>query len=280
MRVGKVGNGLRGNRGAEGASGLCQANYIAGQSLGCTNSPYLCMKAVTPRFPCPIDDLVPIARLLRVSYERDHKELAALLPDDYTPAFLNEYDPRLAAAEVLVSSLAQRATGMLYTARIQELYKTLPELLNFLQARVRRVEAPTVSVKAFGIEAARKARNADNQSGLEAALKRVLQNVAANAAGLAKKGQQPADTQKLQDVYDALVDDTTNQGASMSTQKNLTQDNLGVLNHLFEAMQHLLADGKALYAASNRAKAQDYAMSQLMKKVGQSRPARPVLPGA
>ena len=142
---------------------------------------------------------------------------------------------------------------MLYTARIQELYKTLPELLNFLQARVRRVEAPTVSVKAFGIEAARKARNADNQSGLEAALKRVLQNVAANAAGLAKKGQQPADTQKLQDVYDALVDDTTNQGASMSTQKNLTQDNLGVLNHLFAAMQHLLADGKALYAASNRA---------------------------
>lgn len=259
-------------------SGLALKRLHCGVSRLAVLTPYPLMKAVTPRFQCPIDDLVPIARLLRVSYERDQKELAALLPDDYTPAFLKDYDQRLAVANALVSSLAQRATGMLYTARIQALYQVLPELLNFLQARVRRVETPTVLPKAFGIEAARKARNADNHSGLEAALKLVLQNVAANAAGLAKKGQQPADTQKLQDVYDALVDDTTSQGASMSTQKNLTQDNLEVLNHLYEAMQHLLADGKALYAASNRAKAQDYAMSQLMKKVSQARPPKPVPP--
>lgn len=236
------------------------------------------MKPVAAVFPCPIEDLTPIARLLRVSYVRDQKDFAALLPDDYTAAFLKAYDQELADADKLVSSLVQRAKGMLYTDAIHALYEALPQQLNFLQARVRRAEDLSVPANRFGIEAARKARNSDDHSGLEAALNTLLQNLAANAPALAKKGQKPADTQNLKAIYDALVEDTTNHGASLSTQKNLTQDNMLVLNGLFAEMQHLLGDGKSLYAASNRAKAQDYTMTQLMKRVSQARKAKPAPP--
>ncbi|AHJ96204.1 hypothetical protein [Hymenobacter swuensis] len=107
------------------------------------------------------------------------------------------------------------------------------------------------------------------------ALKTLLQNIEANAAALAAKGQQPQDTQQLQDLYDALVADTTSQGSQMSTQKGNTEENLTVLNALYEPMTHLFSDGKALYGRSDKAKAQDYTFRQLLKRVRRERKAEP-----
>lgn len=225
------------------------------------------MDRVKTNFSCRIDELVPLARLLRASYVRDQADFQQLLPGDYTAAFLTDYDQRLAAANALEATATQIGKRMLFTERIAAIYQQLPKQLDFLAARVRRATPLTVPAKRFGIEQARLARNNDDDTALEAALKTLLQNIAANSAALVQRGQQPANTQQLQDLYNALVQNRTAQGSQLSNQKDLTQDSTATLNALYELMADLFADGKALYARENKAKLDDYTIKQLLKRV-------------
>ena len=229
------------------------------------------MDRVNPDFACRIDELVPLARLLRASYVRDQADFKALLPDDYTAAFLTDYDQRLTAADNLEATSVQIARRMVFTDRIRQVYQQLPQLLDFLAARVRRAAPLTVPADRFGIEQARRARNHDDHPSLQAALKTLLQNIAANNTVLAQKGQQPTDTQQLHDLYDSLVQETTAQGSQMSQQKANTADNMVVLNALYAPMTHLLQDGKALYSRSDKPKYEDYTFAQLLKRVRRER---------
>ncbi|WP_046244194.1 hypothetical protein [Hymenobacter terrenus] len=229
------------------------------------------MEPIHPDYKCHADELVPLARLLRVSVERDLAALTELLPDDYDKDYLTRYDAAVAAAVALVPSSVQLAKGMVVTQHLQELYTQLPALLDRLAARVRRAEGLTVPATRFGIEAARRARNHNEKVALAAGLKTTLQNIAANEAALAKKGQKPEDTAQLQELYDDLVTNTTTQGAGTSTQKSLTQENIKVLNALYAFMQLVLADGKALYRTSDKAKLADYTFKQLLKRVRRDR---------
>ncbi|MBD2715908.1 hypothetical protein KBK19_12775 [Microvirga sp. STR05] len=231
------------------------------------------MDRIKPDFKCRLDELVPLARLLRASYLRDQADFQELLPEDYTAAFLKDYDAHVAAADALEATSVQIAKRMVFTERIEAVYKGLPQALDFLAARVRRATPLTVPADRFGIEQARRARNHDDHSGLEASLKTLLQNLEANKAALAAKGQKPDDTQKLQDLYEALVADTTSQGSQMSSQKINTEENMTVLNALYAEMAHLFNDGKALYARSDKAKAEDYTFQQLLKRVRRERKA-------
>jgi len=154
-----------------------------------------------------------------------------------------------------------------FTAEIKAQYDALPELLNRLEARVRRAEGLTVPAKKFGIGDAREARNQDDKEDLAGDLKTLLQNLAANKEALEQKGQKAADTQKIQDLYDALVASSTSQGTNTSTQRQLTQANVQTINALETLMQHLFDDGKALYGRSDKARSKDYTYSDLMKLV-------------
>ena len=174
-----------------------------------------------PIFTCRFDELAPLARLLRASYVRDQPDFADLLPDDYTAVFLTAYDAQLQAVANLVGASVQQAKGMLFTQHIQALYDALPALLNRLAARVRRAEGLAVPASRFGIEPARQARNQHDREGLADDLKTLLQNVAANADALAKKGHKAEETRQLQDLHDALVQDSTAHGSSLSIQRQL-----------------------------------------------------------
>jgi hypothetical protein len=224
-------------------------------------------KRIRPLFTCRFDEVAPLARLLWASYQRDKDDFVELLPDDYTATFDTDFTKKLGTVEKLVASSVQQAKGMVFTAEIEALYEELPGLLNRLEARVRRAEGLTVPVKKFGIGAAREARSQGDKEDLAGDLKTVLQNVAANQEALAKKGQRPTDTQKLQALYDALVDNSTGQGTSLSTQRQLTQANVQTINELETLMQHLFDDGKSLYERSDKTRLKDYTYKQLLKLV-------------
>ncbi len=234
-------------------------------------------KKLRPLFNGRLEDVAPMARLLWASYLRDKADFVDLLPDDYTKAFDEAFPKKLEAVEKLVSSATQQGKGMVFTAAIQELYDGLPELLNRLEARVRRAEGLTVPAKKFGVSAAREARNHEDKEALADDLKTLLQNVAENQEALAKKGQKPADTKKIQDLYDDLVTNATSQGTNTSTRRLLTQDNVKVINALEMPMQEIFDDGKAIYERSNPAKLKDYTYKQLLKRVRLERAAKPVV---
>ena len=235
-------------------------------------------KRIRPLFTCRFDEVAPLARLLWASYQRDQANFVDLLPDDYTAAFNTDFTKRLGAVEKLVASSVQQAKGMVFTAEIQDLYDALPELLNRLEARVRRAEGLTVPAKKFGIGDARAARNQNDKEELAADLNTLLQNVAANKTALETKGQKTADTKKIQDLYDALVTNSTAQGTNTSTQRQLTQANVETINELEALMQHLFDDGKSLYERSDKTRLKDYTYKQLLKLVRRERVGKAVPP--
>ena len=229
-------------------------------------------KRIRPLFTCRFDEIAPLARFVWASYQRDKADFVDLLPNDYTAAFETDFTKKLGAVDKLVASSVQQAKGMLFTAEIETLYEGLPELLNRLEARVRRAEGLTVPAKKFGIGDARTARNQGDKEELAGDLKTLLQNLAANQAPLAAKGQKPADTAKIQALADALVASSTNQGTNASTQRQLTQANVGAVNELEALMQHLFDDGKSLYERSDKTRLKDYTYKQLLKLVRRERP--------
>ena len=234
-----------------------------------------------PLFTCRFDEVAPLARLLWASYQRDRADFVDLLPDDYTEVFDTDFSSALKAVERLVASSVQQAKGMLFTAEIAALYEALPELLNRLEARVRRAEGLTVPAKKFGIGDARTARNQNDDEALAGDLNTVLQNVAANQAALKTKGQQPADTKKIQDLYEALVANSTGHSTNASTQRQLSQANVQTINALETLMKHLFDDGKALYQRRDKARQKDYTYQQLLKQVRRTQPGAvpPAMPG-
>ena len=226
-----------------------------------------------PLFTCRFDEVAPLARLLWASYQRDQADFVDLLPDDYNKAFDGSYPAALKAVEKLVAASVQQARGMVFTAEITALYEALPQLLNHLEARVRRAEGLTVAAKKFGIREVRTARRHGDTETLADELNTLLQNMAANQPALKTKGQQPADTKKIQDLYEALVASSTSHGTNASTQRQLTHANVETVNKLEELMQHLFDDGKSLYERSDKARLKDYTYRQLLKQVRRTQPA-------
>jgi hypothetical protein len=218
-------------------------------------------------FAFRINELLPLARLLRASYQRDHADFVDLLPEDYKPKFLGDYNTAMQNVEkVMRSSVAVAQRGAI-TARIEALLEALPQLLNRLEARVRRAENLTVAAKKFGIEPVRRDRNNREHEGLADSLKTLLQNIAANKAALLAKGQKQEEIDQLQDLHDNLVDDNTAQGSSLSDQRLLTAANVKLFRALYKPMKQLMDDGKSLYKTSDKARLKDYTLRNLRQQV-------------
>lgn len=214
-----------------------------------------------------INELLPLARLLRASYQRDRADFVDLLPEDYKPKFLADYDTAMQNVEKAVRSSVAVAQRGAITARIEALLEALPQLLNRLEARLRRAENLTVAAKKFGIEPVRRDRNNREHEGLADSLKTLLQNIKANKAALLAKGQKQEEIDQLQELYDNLVADSTAQGSSLSDQRLLTADNAKLFRALYQPMKQLMDDGKSLYKTTDKARLKDYTLRKVLQQV-------------
>jgi len=218
-------------------------------------------------FSFRVSELLPLARLFRASYLRDQADFVDLLPDDYKPKFLTDFDKAVAAVGKVVRSSTSIAQRQLVTQRIEGLVEALPRLLNRLEARVRRAEGLTLPLKKFGIEAVRRDRNDDEHEGLAESLRTLLQNIADNKKALTDKGLTEEEINQLQTLYDNLVADRTTQGSSLSDQRLLTADNVKLFTALYGFLKQLLADGKSLYKDGGDPKLKDYTLRKVLQQV-------------
>jgi molybdopterin converting factor small subunit len=225
------------------------------------------MDALQLPFAFRISELLPLSRLLRASYQRDNADFVDLLPEDYNPKFLANYDAAVLAVEKAVRSsvaVAQRGT---ITARIETLLEALPQLLNRLEARLRRAEGLTVAAKKFGIEPVRRDRNNHEHEGLTDSLKTLLQNIETNKKPLTSRGLPQAEIDQMQELYDNLVKDSTAQGSALSDQRLLTADNVKLFRTLYTPMKELMDDGKSIYKTADKVKLQDYTLRKVLQQV-------------
>jgi hypothetical protein len=225
------------------------------------------MDALSLPFNFRISELLPLGRLLRASYVRDRPDFVALLPEDYKPKFLVDYDAAVLAVGNVVRSSVSIAQRQLITQRIEGLLDELPKLLNRLEARVRRAEGLTVPLKKFGIEPVHHDRNNDEHEGLAESLRTLLQNIAANQKALTDKGLTDQEINDLQELYDKLIADSTTQGSALSDQRLLTADNVKLFRALYKPMKELLDDGKSLYKGVDTTKLKDYTLRKVLQQV-------------
>jgi protein involved in polysaccharide export with SLBB domain len=75
------------------------------------------------------------------------------------------------------------------------------------------------------------------------------------------------------------VASSTSQGTNVSTQRQLTQANVGTINELEKLMQHLFDDGKSLYERSDKTRLKDYTYKQLLKLVRREQQQEKDVPG-
>ncbi|WP_167856968.1 hypothetical protein [Hymenobacter aquaticus] len=219
------------------------------------------------------EELVPLAKLLRDQYTQDEADFVDLLPKVYTKDFLPDYDARLTAADAVVSARVGQGQAAALGARMAETGAALPALLNRLEARARRAEGLTVPLKALGLQAARAALKLQDRERLDTALKLLLRNLDDNAAALAEQGHAAAETARLRTLHQSLMQDSAAQDATQTNSQRLTAANVAVLNHLYAAMQHVLADGKSLYRGVDKARLKGYTVKELLKRVRQERKA-------
>ncbi|MBG8553300.1 hypothetical protein [Hymenobacter guriensis] len=229
------------------------------------------MPANPAEFTFRHEELVPLAKLLREQYTRDKADFVDLLPDEYTDAFLTEYDRRLAAAGKLVSQLVRQGQAAAIGQRLKEKGEALPALLNRLEARARRVTGLTVPLKKLGLKEVRAAYASNDLENLDTALKDLLQNLTDNATALAAKGHTAAETTKIRQLHTALMADSAAQDATQTSNQRITAANITVLNQLYALMRELMQDGKSLYRGTDKAKLKSYTLRQLLKRVRQQR---------
>jgi len=119
------------------------------------------------------------------------------------------------------------------------------------------------------LAALRKSIDSKDVEGVIANLHVVLANIRTYKVPLAEQGLTDELIDGMTTSSQSLVADKQQQIEITSNRRGIVQNNLSLLNELYEQDCEILSVGKILNKATDAAKAADYAFLQLLKKVRQ-----------
>jgi hypothetical protein len=226
------------------------------------------METVSPRnFNCKNEELPVIAGFSAISLERDLADFGA-----YSPVFNTAYLDAYKAKIVVVDDLVQPKSETLELKMLNErIYATLDSLIspiNYVEGYLN-LAGKTVPVSAtdFGLTPLRKsARSRDVESVLKL-LRTVEGNLKKYKTELEAKGLTEALVLKFAEAGTALASDRNKKYELVSNRMALVQNNLGLLNDLYDQLVEICKIGKILYKQTDKAKLNDYTFSFLLKQV-------------
>ena len=223
------------------------------------------------RYPCRIDEVGPLAQMIRSSFATDQADFAAASPDFTGPAFLTEYDKRYDALEVQVPSANRRATDAEVTKAMNKVAKDLRDPLNLLNLRLNRAEkktpALTVAPAAFGLGKVRKAIAVRDMEKLDGALKSLLGLLTDNTAQLATQGHTATNTAAFAAARQTISGFNVTQNDNENTRLVLTEENMTAANAMWELVNELLEAGRLMYKETQPRKAVAYTLARLKKRM-------------
>ena len=212
-------------------------------------------------------ELPVLANYLAFSLERDLADFQA-----YSPKFSAEYLAEFKAKTTEVAELLSPATETIrlrtVTNHLHQMQDSLIDSLNRLSGYLQLAKADLpLTVAQFGITALRKEIPTRDAEGTMKALRTVIANIESNLPTLQAQGLTDAFLQKLRDVLAAINADNQSQYEIMSMRKQLVQNNLGLLNALFNSIMEICLIGKVLYKATDQNKLTEYTYKELLKRV-------------
>jgi len=127
-----------------------------------------------------------------------------------------------------------------------------------------------ITPASFGFAALRKSIENHDVEGVIANLHIVLANIHTYKAPLAEQGLTDELIDVLTAAFNSLAADKQQQIEITSNRRTIVQNNVSLLNELYEQDGEILSVGKILYKGKDAAKLSDYTFAELMKKVRQT----------
>ena len=236
------------------------------------------MKAITNRiFNCKDEELTVVATLVASNLERDLSDFSAFSPK-FNAAYLTAFDVTIAQVSDLIEPQSETLAKKLLTERYSQTIRGLIIPLNRLTGYINLSKKDlNITPTAFGTTALRKSIDANDPEGVTANFHVVLSNIRTYNAALAEQGMIDELSTGLTQACESVAADRLQQMQITSRRRGIVQNNVSLMNGLYEQISEVLSVGKALYKGIDPAKLVDYTFIDLVKNVRQSvKSAKPV----
>jgi len=216
---------------------------------------------------CKDEELPVICNFAVFSINRDLADFTA-----YSPMFNQEYVTGFEAKTKDVAELVAPKSETVEKKKITDrLYKTMDGLIgpvNYLKGYVEMAEETlNVSPIDFGLTPLRNGIKGKDAEKVLKNLQLVISNTDKYKEPLVAKGLSDPLISKFGDAKSSIAADKQKQYEITSKRKGIVQDNVGLLNDLYDQLSEILRIGKILYQHTDPAKLKDYTFTELMKQV-------------
>ena len=216
-----------------------------------------------------IEEIPTVSKIVLIAFQRDKADFINLSPD-YDGNFETDWITKNGKLDLIVSTQFHIGKIAAQTKKIEAEMPTILPLLDALGIYVNKAKSSlTVTVKLFGITAVRKAIYSGDAEKLDGKLYTLIENITANLAPLQEKGYKDADFQTLKDKKQRIFDLNTEQKSWMYDKQQAVAQNKGLFNDVLAVVKDVQATGKALYKKTNPAKALEYTMADILRKIRQ-----------
>ena len=215
------------------------------------------------KYSCKDEELPVICNIVADSLERDLADFAAY-STKFHQKFLDNFRIDIENAFELVIPQSEIQLQKVITERMNDTLDSLTDPANRLSGYIKFSHTDHTD---FGLTPLRKAiKDGDAEGGIKS-----LQTVIANIANFKEALVQQGLTEELISVFvtarKSLKEDKSKQAKIISDRTKTVQDNLGLLNDLYDQLMEILTAGKILYKATDPAKLKDYTFENLKNRV-------------
>ena len=225
------------------------------------------------KYKCKDSDLPVICNIAADSLESDLADFSAYSPK-FSQTRLIDFRTYIEKVFEIVLPQAEIQLQKVITERMNGTLDSMTDAANRLSGYIKFSHTDHTD---FGITLLRKAINDGDAEGGIKSLQTVIVNIANFKEALVQQGL----TEELISVFatarEALKVDKAEQTKIFNNRKRIVQNNLGLLNGLFDQLNEILIAGKILYKATDPAKLQEYTFEDLKKRVRRaSKPGKKV----
>lgn len=228
------------------------------------------MKELKKKFNIPVEDLPVIAGFVAKSFESNSTTFTDYSPDFQQP-YLSNYQAKITVVEDIVFPEKIIKEIKVVTERMNASMDATRDKLNRLEGYLSRAINLTLKPEDFGIKGVRDAISRKDAEKFCFYMGKLITNVDANFDAISAKGFTAAAKDFLVNTKKSVKADNDLQNIKANEKSDLVEDNLAILNDLWDNMSDILKNGKILFKNSDKSKTGEFTLTALKTRVKQER---------
>ena len=219
------------------------------------------------KFNCKNEEIVVICDYIQTSMERDLADFTAFSPK-FNKDYLEDLKNKNEAMNKVIFPQEKTKELKVITARLYANMDKLLDALARLEGYIKLAkDAVPLSANDFGINVLKQSIRARDAEGTLKWLQQVNSNIEKYYEKLVIQGLTPTMTEQFSSAFSEIDTDNQKQYEIISARRILTDENIKLLNDLYDQFMEVCQIGKMLYRKTQKAKLPDYTFAYLKKKV-------------